>query len=390
MSIYGAPTATLSTLLPKSGHDDANCLPGKCTSWVDDALDAAGPEYADVPRPGSCCDKDAKQAKEAARVRRIVSAADPARRAAALRAASNPANVVLMPPPPVAEEDGDEDSDDLLTDDDEENEDAFFDEDGEGVDARMDPFLREIQERRLREMKAVAARAAADAAKASYVQAKEADLLGLINGGPSRVVAHFTLDGSDESARIDEALDGLAPAYPRTRFIRVRAVLPSPMLDTLGAAALPALICFRKRRLGRWTAGLDELGGQEGFDEERVGRWLAAVDMLPGHPLAPKPRKGRVNKEGGGGGGGALYSSSDEDERPGAALGRSGGGGVVSVEHGGDDGEDLAGGAGEMVDAGGVEPCVQCGRRYPHQHFRALRHGGERGRRGSDDDEDSD
>jgi hypothetical protein len=67
-----------------------NDLPGKCTTWVDEALDSMGDEYADVPRPGGCCEKDAQKAREAARILKVVSAADPTAKAAALRAATDP------------------------------------------------------------------------------------------------------------------------------------------------------------------------------------------------------------------------------------------------------------------------------------------------------------
>lgn len=372
-----------------SGSGNHAHVDGKCTSWVDEALDAAGPEYADAPRPGSCCDKDAKEAKEAARIRRIVSAADPAARAAAMRAASDPANVLatmMMPPPPSIDED--EDSDDLLTDSDDD------DDDDTRMMPTLDPVLLEIQERRIREMKAAAARAAADAAKASYTSAKEIDLPKIIADAPSRVVVHLPLDGSDESARIDEVLDTLAPGFARTRFVRVRgeggSLHSSPLLATLGASALPALVCFRRGRVKQWTAGLDDFGGTEGFDEDRVVRWLAtAGDALPGHPMAPLDKK--VSPEGG-----HMYSSDDDDDHRdgrghghghgrGRERGRGRGGGSSEEED-----EDDGGGAGVGVGAAAGEPCAQCGRRYPHQHFRALRHGDGGGRRGSDDDDDDD
>ena len=91
--MYESPADALN---PASGgsHADHAHLDGKCTSWVDEALDAAGPEYADAPRPGSCCEKDAKDRAEAARIRRIVSAADPVRKATALRTSNDPRNAV--------------------------------------------------------------------------------------------------------------------------------------------------------------------------------------------------------------------------------------------------------------------------------------------------------
>jgi hypothetical protein len=55
---------------------------GRCTTWVDDEMEARGLE---APQ-SSCCAKDAAQAAEATRVMSILSAADPTRRATALRA----------------------------------------------------------------------------------------------------------------------------------------------------------------------------------------------------------------------------------------------------------------------------------------------------------------
>ena len=137
-------SAPADALNPAAGesHADHAHLDGKCTSWVDEALDAAGPEYADAPRPGSCCEKDAKASAEARRIRRIVSAADPVRKATALRMTSDPRNALS------GGLDGgaiDEESDDLLTDSDEEADDT--------EDARFfstkDPALLEIQAKRL-------------------------------------------------------------------------------------------------------------------------------------------------------------------------------------------------------------------------------------------------
>ena len=126
-----------------SSHADHAHVDGKRTSWVDEALDAAGPEYADAPRPGSCCEKDAEAAAEAARVRRIVSAADPVRRATALRHASDPSNVALahIPETPANDAEDDLDSDDLLTSDDD---DGDRDDDQRFANT-SDPTLLEIK-----------------------------------------------------------------------------------------------------------------------------------------------------------------------------------------------------------------------------------------------------
>jgi len=357
---------------PPACADDA-CDTGKCTSWVDEALDAAGEEYADAPRPGSCCEKDAKAQKDAARIKRILRAHDPVARLEAVRAAGGVMERANLDEDEEDEDEEDEDSDDLLTDDDDDDDDLR-------MASTMDPVLREIHERRLAEMKAAAAKNAATRQRegaSSYNAAKEADIPTIVKSGPSRVVFHFVLEGMDECARIDEVLDALAPAHPKTRFVRVDALCPSPMLRTIGAPTLPAVITFRRKKLGAWTCGLNDFGGVEGFDEEKVIRWLARVaGALPGHPLAPPPpSKGGVA-------GGANGDSSDEGEKPSKGRGADGDGSD-------DDDEVVPCEAGEGAWSGvGGTPCETCGRRYPHQHFRALRHGGERERRGSDDEEE--
>ena len=169
-------------------------------------------------------------------------------------------------------------------------------------------------------MKLAAARAAERRSKASYVSvSSETDLPRVIAEGPSRVVVHFALEGCDESARVDGADVLAAAAHPRTRFVRVLGAWPSPMLNTVGAHCLPAIVCFRRKKLGRWTAGFDDFGGVEGFEESRVARWLArAADMLPGHPDAPKDATRDAA------GIGLGDESSDDEER--------GGGGRVGRE----------------------------------------------------------
>ena len=387
-------SAPADALNPAAGesHAEHAHLDGKCTSWVDEALDAAGPEYADAPRPGSCCEKDAKASAEARRIRRIVSAADPVRKATALRTTSDPRNALS------GGFDGgaiDEESDDLLTDSDEEADDTddarFF--------STKDPALLEIQAKRLAEMKLAAEKARAEranaAANASYVAVDEADIPKHLRDGPTRVVLHFPSEGTDASARVDEVFDRLAPAFPKTRFARVRCpsgTSPTVSAVTGGATAYPpAILCFRKQKLGRWTLGYEAFGGIERFDEERVVRWLAAVaDALPGHPDAP-PRRGSDFQKGGvlgvSGTRGGYDDESDEEE----GLRRRRDGHDEETDEERD--EELCGYAdeGEEWSYNGVgAPCVQCGRRFPHKHFRALRRGGARAGGGFGDDQESD
>lgn len=59
---------------------------GRCTTWVDDEMEARGLEAP----PTACCVKDAEEAAQAARVHAILSAADPTRYAVQLRTGAAP------------------------------------------------------------------------------------------------------------------------------------------------------------------------------------------------------------------------------------------------------------------------------------------------------------
>ena len=156
----------------------------------------------------------------------------------------------------------------------------------------------------------------------------------------SRVVLHVVLEGAEQCARVDEVCDDLAPAFPKTKFVRIRPNHDKILLRTYRIAALPAVLVFRRGRLMFMSCALDDFGGADDFDEELVTRWLAKHDALPGHPFAygSKPAIcGWVSSD----------ASSDEEN---------------------DDGSDE-----EMF--GVNKPCETCGRTYPHKHIRALRPG---------------
>ena len=212
-----------------------------------------------------------------------------------------------------------------------------------------DEALREIQEARLRELKGAAAIAAAEARRARYVEIKES-ALGETVRASSRVVAHLVLEGAEQCARIDEVCDDLAPAFAKTKFVRIRPSHDSALMRQHRISALPAMLIFRRGRLTFTTCALDDFGGAENFEEERVTRWLAKHDALPGHPFAEKTVT-NVDSD----------ASSDE-------------------ENDGASDEELF---------GVNKPCETCGRTYPHKHIRALRPG-ESMRRADDSDGDYD
>ena len=288
-----------------------DCQNGACRSWVDDEIDAMGEEGKHLPRPGGCCEEDVAKQKEAARMLGELREVD--RSTARMRLASNVIGVA----------------------DEEEEEDDWAKSDDEGEDS----ILREIQAARLRELKGTAAMAAAEARRARYVEIKESALAETLKAS-SRVVLHVVLEGAAQCSRIDEVCDDLAPAFPKTKFVRIRPNHDKMLLRTYRIAALPAVLVFRRGRLMFMSCALDDFGGADDFDEELVTRWLAKHDALPGHPFADGPKPAIC---------GWLSSDASSDEEN-------------------DDGSDE-----EMF--GVNKPCETCGRTYPHKHIRALRPG---------------
>jgi len=386
--MYGNPAEALNPAAGAS-HEDHAHLDGKCTSWIDEALDAAGPEYADAPRPGSCCEKDSKATAEARRIRGIVRAADPVRRATALRASNDPRNATRGAHDfsPI-----DEDSDDLCTDSEDDDETRSGDDTKHArFFTTKDPALVEIQAKRIAEMKLAAEKARAErlniAANAAYGSIREQDIPKHLREGPTFAVLHFPSEGSESSARVDEVFAALAPAFPRTRFTRVRCPTgTSPAIAAMSGGATnrtPAVACFRKQKLRTWTLEYDAFGGLESLEEERCVRWLArTARVLPGHPEAASPGTGRT---GGAMGIAGTRGGYDDDSGEEEGLRRRG------DEDDSDADADAAAAADDECGYNGVgAPCGQCGRRFPHTHFRALRQGGARRSFGEDEDSDDD
>ena len=113
--------------------------------------------------------------------------------------------------------------------------------------------------------------------QAEYTHARERDLGDILKKN-AKVLCHFTLDGVDECARIDEVLDNLAKAFPKTKFVRIRPELgsKSPTLQMCNVSQPPAIVYFKNRRLSSWTNGFDQFGGRNWvFRRERdeIHRW---------------------------------------------------------------------------------------------------------------------
>ena len=292
------------------GADCAANEHGKCRSWIDDELDAMGDAGSHIPRPSGCCEEEERKQREAASMLRTLRAVD-----RSVERFNIAANVVKRTGEMDASAEAVGEDDWALTDEDED-----------------DDALRELKEARLRELKGAAALAAAETRRARYVEIKESSLEEMLRAS-SRVVAHVVLEGAEQCARIDEVCDELAPAFPKTKFVRIRPMVDSSTMRRYGVVGLPAVLIFRRGKLAHASCALEEFGGADNFDEERVTRWLAQRDALPGHPFS------------------GMQKTVDSDASS-------------------DDGE-----ASDDEMFGVNRPCEQCGRTYPHKHIRALRPG---------------
>lgn len=190
----------------------------------------------------------------------------------------------------------------------------------EGGDSDDDPALKDIWDRRIRELQE-----GAHPREQSFVNTvttlKDAKELGEALGADRiATIVHVAVPSSEASCFFDEMLDGLAFEYSKTRCLRLVHKRHDP-LDSLrlNSKGPPSVACFRDGSLVG-HASLASFCWDGEIAEEKVMRFFRQLRILK------KPR--------------------DEDNR---SEGSSG------VE--------------EEENPWFQDPCHVCGRRYPHQHF---------------------
>ncbi|KAG2433284.1 hypothetical protein HXX76_008351 [Chlamydomonas incerta] len=309
-----------------------------------DAADAARyglPDPSDLeddPTLAGCCAEDLKNFRRAEKLRNALLEVDPTM--ARLKLA---AQVLPGPPPPVQQGGG---SPLELTDDDED-----------------DPELAELRARRLQELQRQAAERQV-ASSQGYGQLNDVPgdkLLVTVEGVQGPAVVHVAVPGHEAGALLDEHLTVLAHRHRGTFFGRA-AVRGGGRGDPLaaqlrlGEVGLPSLVCFRGGAVvGR--AALPQFGPPGGLVEEEVTAFLQRLRVLRSGESGPQPGPRGARRRGG--------DASEDD-----------GGGQED-----DDEED---------EEWRVKPCEVCGRRYPHEHVRAVygSSSAAQGRDGSYDDDD--
>ncbi|KAG2496993.1 hypothetical protein HYH03_004998 [Edaphochlamys debaryana] len=205
-------------------------------------------------------------------------------------------------------------------------------------DDEHDPVLAELRAQRLADLQ----RQAAERSQrqrggfGALNEARPSELMAQVEALDGPAVVHLSTSGAEECALLDELLTTLAHRHPGTWFGRVPVGRGEPLAQRLGVPGLPGLVCFRAGALvGR--APLTQFGPPGSLVEEEVVSYLQRLRVLKGEAAARRAP------------GQAAAEASSEEE-----------------------------GDGEDAEEWKLKPCELCGRRYPHEHVRAVY-----GRRGS-------
>ncbi|GLC36552.1 hypothetical protein PLESTB_000161100 [Pleodorina starrii] len=210
-------------------------------------------------------------------------------------------------------------------------EDGLGEEDDDDDD---DELLSELRRRRLAELQRQAAerQQAADQGYGRLNDVAAGALLARVeqldHPGAATVVAHLTVSGCEAGAVLDEHLTCLAHRHRGTFFARVAVKRNDPLAARLRLEGLPALVCFRSGALvGR--AAVSQFGPPGCLVEEEVTSYLQRLSVLRGESAV----------------GGRAAGDAPGDE----------------------DAEEQ-----EEEEEWRLKPCDVCGRRYPHEHVRAV------------------
>lgn len=289
-------------------------------------------ELEDDPVLADCCAEDLRNMRQAERLRQALLEVDRSTARLRLHQQAQPQQPPLQP---ADEEPGGSDLD------------SDFGSEG-------DPELEELRRKRLAEMQRQAAERQQQAVQGfgTLSDLQPGHLLGRVEELGGAVVAHLAVAGCEAGAQLDEHLSVLAHRHRGTFFCRVALKRGDTLQRRLGMDTLPGLVCFRSGAVvGR--APVSQFGPPGCIVEEEVTSYLRRLRVL-------RDARGEGGGAGGRGGskGGAAATNSDED-----------------------DGED------SDQDEWRVKPCELCGRRYPHEHVRAV-YGGRGGVSGGSPDAD--
>ncbi|GMH40162.1 hypothetical protein BSKO_08066 [Bryopsis sp. KO-2023] len=194
-------------------------------------------------------------------------------------------------------------------------------EHSEDEDSDDDPVLKEIRDRRIRELEKRVWSGKEPAAN-SVTTCRDADALEeTLRSDHAPSIVHIAVPSSKASCCFDELLDRLAPKYSETRFLRLVYAKNTPNhFLKMGSKGPPAVSCFSSGSLVG-QACLSSFLWDGDLLEEKMMRFFRKLHVLK------KRGEGGQESE-------SSLSSGDDDEDP-------------------------------WLD----DPCDVCGRRYPHKHF---------------------
>ncbi|GAX79345.1 hypothetical protein CEUSTIGMA_g6787.t1 [Chlamydomonas eustigma] len=182
-------------------------------------------------------------------------------------------------------------------------------------------------------------------------------------------VCHLAVEGCQACDELDQVMEALAHRFQGTLFLRSsvssRGAEASSIKAVLGVQGLPALVCLRQGSIVGRTY-LEMFGPAGEIYEEEVLKYLRRLSMLQSSSVSRAEDTGTVkalrlsrsssiteNRE-------ASGSEEEAGSRRGAAGRRR-----KWLKDGGN------GGIGDGSASSEV-PCEVCGRRYPHEHVRAV------------------
>ncbi|GIL90328.1 hypothetical protein Vretimale_18192 [Volvox reticuliferus] len=289
------------------------CCPSKEEKDAADAARFGLPdprELQDDPVLAGCCEEDLQNMRRAEALRTALLAAD----RSATRLKLQQQALHTLPPPPQQQQQQQQQQ--------HLNKDDFDDLDVDDDDA----VLLDLRQRRLAELQRQAAERQQqltcgygrvhDLAPGALLERLEA-----LEAPGAAAVTHLAVAGCEVGALLDEHLTCLAHRYPGTFFVRVAVKRGEPLAARLGVEGLPALVCFRAGALvGR--APVSQFGPPGCLVEEEVTSYLRRLHVLREAP--------------------GVHDTNTQDEDQ------------------------------EEEEEWKLKPCDLCGRRYPHEHVRAV------------------
>ncbi|KAJ9522593.1 hypothetical protein QJQ45_019656 [Haematococcus lacustris] len=263
------------------------------------------------PAMSSCCLRDLEQQRKSESLRKRLSAVDVSTHRQRVLA-----NILHEPTKPALSPDEAAQSDDSS--------------DGGSQDEEE---LSDIRMRRLQQLKQEAQQRTSGQRQGygALKQVPDSELLECVEQCSGSCVCHIAVSGYEAGAQLDEQLDRLAHQHPATQFLRCTVNRSSRLVSRLQLPGLPALVCFRQGLItGR--VSLAQLGPPGEVWEEEVVAYLKRLGMLHGAGAGLGPALSSR---------GAASDNGEED-----------------APQGDEDWRNPA--------------CEVCGRRYPHQHVKAI------------------